>query len=110
MAAMAFPTITAVANVLAHAPGLVQYGSKPLRDIAQDPAVLDAITPRLRTYADAVGYGPNQAFIGNVDPESLASVSRPWWQALDAGASSSGPFGDLVDETELLGLLKLCDR
>ncbi len=107
---MTFPTITAVANVLAHAPGLVRYGSKPLRDIAHDPATLDAIAPRLRSHADAVGYGPNQAFIGNVEPETLASLPRPWWQALDAGASSTGAFGDLVDEAELLGLLKLCDR
>ena len=107
---MTFPAITAVANVLAHAPGLVRYGSKPLRDIAQDPAVLDAITPRLRSHADAVAYGPNQAFIGNIEPEMLASVPRPWWQALDRAASSTGAFGDVIDETELLGLLKLCDR
>jgi glycine/sarcosine/betaine reductase complex component C subunit beta len=107
---MTFPTITAVANVLAHAPGLVRYGSKPLRDIAGDAATLDALTPRLRSYVDAVGYGPNQAFIGNIEPETLASRPRPWWQSLDAGASSTGPFGDLVDETELYGLLKLCDR
>jgi betaine reductase len=107
---MTFPAITAVANVLAHAPGLVRYGSKPLRDIAQDPAVLDAITPRLRSYADAVAYGPNQAFIGNIEPEMLVSVPRPWWQALDRVASSTGAFGDVIDETELLGLLKLCDR
>jgi hypothetical protein len=107
---MTFPAITAVANVLAHAPGLVRYGSKPVRDIAQDGSVLDAITPRLRSYADAVGYGPNQAFIGNIEPDMLATVPRPWWQALDAAASSTGAFGDLIDETELLGLLKLCDR
>ena len=107
---MTFPVITAVTNVLAHAPGLVRYGSKPLRDIAQDPAALEAITPRLRTYADAVAYGPNQAFIGNIEPEMLASLPRPWWQALDGGASSTGAFGDLIEETELLGLLKLCDR
>ena len=107
---MTFPAITAVTNVLAHAPGLVRYGSKPLRDIAQDPAALEAITPRLRTYADAVAYGPNQAFIGNIEPEMLASRPRPWWQALDGGASSTGAFGDLIEEMELLGLLKLCDR
>ena len=29
---MTFPAISAVANVLAHAPALVRYGSKPLRD------------------------------------------------------------------------------
>ena len=107
---MTFPTITAVANVLAHAPGLVRYGSKPLRDVTGEPAILDAVTPRLRAYTAAVGYGPNQAFIGNIEPEALASRPRPWWRSLDDAASASGAFGDLVDEIELYGLLKLCDR
>ena len=107
---MTFPAITAVANVLAHAPGLVRYGSKPLRDVAQVPATLAAITARLRSYDDAVAYGPNQVFIGHVDPETLASVPRPWFTALDRTASSTGPFGELIEEAELLGLLKLCDR
>ena len=107
---MTFPAITAVANVLAHAPGLVRYGSKPRRDAARDPSVPAAMAPRLRSYADAVAYGPNQAFIGNREPETLAAIPRPWWQALDATASSTGAFGDLIAEPELLGLLKLCDR
>jgi betaine reductase len=99
-----------VANVLAHAPGLVRYGSKPLRDFAQAPATLDAISVRLRSYGDAVAYGPNQAFIGNLEPEALTAVPRPWFQALDRSASSTGAFGELISEVELLGLLKLCDR
>jgi betaine reductase len=107
---MTFPAITAVANVLAHAPGLVRYGSKPLRDIAHAPATLDAIGARLRSYEDAVAYGPNQAFIGNLEPEDLGSVPRPWFGAPDRNASSTGAFGDLIGEGELLGLLKLCDR
>jgi len=107
---MTFPAITAVANVLAHAPGLVRYGSKPLRDIAHTPAALVAMTARLRSYDDAVAYAPNQAFIGNLEPEMLASVPRPWFNALDGSAPSSGAFGDLIAESELLGLLKLCDR
>jgi betaine reductase len=105
-----FPAITAVANVLAHTPGLVRYGSKPLRDIAHAPATLADITARLRSYDDAVAYGPNQAFIGNIEPEALASIPRPWFDALDRSASSTGAFGDLISEAELLGLLKLCDR
>jgi betaine reductase len=105
-----FPTITAVANVLAHAPGLVRYGSKPLRDIAHAPATREAIAARLRSYDDAVAYGPNQAFIGNLEPEALAAVPRPWFDAPDRSASSTGAFGDLISEGELLGLLKLCDR
>jgi len=105
-----FPVVSAVANVLAHAPGLVPYGSKPLRDLAADPGLASALAARLRSYDAAVGYPPNQAFIGNRDPETLRALPRPWFGAPDPGASSDGAFGDLIDETELLGLLKLCDR
>ena len=107
---MRFPVITAVANVLAHAPGLVRYGSKPLRDLAGDPGLAGAITARLRSYDAAVGYAPNQAYIGNRDPETLRALPRPWFNALDQGASADGAFGDFIGEAELLGLLKLCDR
>ncbi len=107
---MGFPVITSVANVLAHAPGLVRYGSKPLRDLAQEPARLDDIAGHLRSYEDAVAYGPTQAFLGNIEPEALRAVPRPWFSAPDRGAPSEGAFGDLIGEAELLGLLKLCDR
>ncbi len=105
-----FPVITAVANVLAHAPGLVRYGSKPLRDLARNPGLGAGLAARLRGYEAAVGYAPNQAYIGNRDPETLRALPRPWFAAPDPGASSDGAFGDFIDEAELLGLLKLCDR
>src|SRR3972149_6805273 len=107
---MGFPVLTAAANVLAHAPGLVRYGSKPLRDLAQDPARLEPRGARLRPCDDAVGYGPNQAYIGNLEPEALREVPRPWFGAPDRGAPSEGAFGDLIGEAELLGLMKRCDR
>lgn len=107
---MGFPVITAVANVLAHAPGLVRYGSKPLRDLAQDAGLGAALAARLRGYEAAVAYAPNQAYIGNRDPETLRALPRPWFSAADPGALSDGAFGDFISEGELLGLLKLCDR
>jgi len=107
---MAFPAVTAVANVLAHAPGLVCYGSKPVRDLRRDPALLDAVRARLRPYEEAVGYGPNQVYIGNLDPEALRALPRPWFRMPDRRAPSDGPFGDLISEPELLGLMRLCDR
>jgi len=107
---MSFPVITAVANVLAHAPGLVPYGSKPLRDLTRDPALIDTLRARLRSYPEAVGYAPNQVYIGNLDPEALRARPRPWFGSADMGASAEGAFGDFIDERELLGLLKLCDR
>jgi glycine/sarcosine/betaine reductase complex component C subunit beta len=105
-----FPAITAVANVLAHAPGLVRYGSKPLRDLADQPALKDAIVGRLRSYEQAVAYAPNQVYVGNRDPEALRALPRPWFETPDPEASTEGVFGDFVDEVELLGLLKLNDR
>ncbi|MGH2780255.1 MAG: glycine/sarcosine/betaine reductase complex component C subunit beta [Thermoleophilaceae bacterium] len=107
---MPFPVISAVANVLAHAPGLVPHGSKPLRDLTRDPTLVATLRARLRSYPEAVGYAPNQAYIGNLAPESLRARPRPWFASPDAGASSDGAFGDFIDEPELLGLLKLCDR
>lgn len=107
---MEFPQITAVANVLAHAPGFVRYGSKPLRDLGHDRGLIEVVAQHLRSYEDAVAYGPNQAFIGNIDPEALRAVPRPWFVALDRRAPSEGAFGDVINEAELLGLMKRCDR
>jgi hypothetical protein len=105
-----FPVITAVANVLAHAPGLVRYGSKPLRDLARDPGIEKAMAARLRRYEDAVAYAPNLAYLGTREPETLRALPRPWWGEPDPVATTDGAFGDFVSEGELLGLLKLCDR
>jgi glycine/sarcosine/betaine reductase complex component C subunit beta len=102
--------ITGVANVLAHAPGLVRYGSKPVRDLARDPSLVATIAKHLRPYDEARGYGPNQAYIGTIDPDDLPRLPRPWFAAAVPDAKALGPFGDFIAESELLGLLKLCDR
>ncbi len=107
---MGFPVITAVANVLAHAPGLVRYGSKPLRDLGRDPALIDTISTRLRSYEGRRGLRAEPSLHRNIEPEALRAMPRPWFDALDRGASVEGAFGDLISEVELLGLLKICDR
>src|SRR5512132_4284823 len=100
--------ITGVANVLAHAPGLVRYGSKPVRDLARDPGLAESIARHLRPYEDALAYPPNQAYVGGIEPEDLRARPRPWFGTGVAGARRVAPFGDILDETELLGLLKRC--
>src|SRR5262249_17338705 len=86
------------------------YGSKPMRDLARDASVGASLAARLRSYDDAVAYAPNQAYVGNREPETLRAVPRPWFKTPDPGASSDGAFGDVIDETELLGLLQWNDR
>lgn len=107
---MRYPSVTAVANVLAHAPGMIRHGSKPSRDLAVDPSAARTISAHTRTYESAVGYAPNQVYLGNLLPEALLSLPRPWFETPDWHAPARGLFGDMLDERALLGLLKVCDR
>lgn len=105
-----YPVITAVSNVLAHAPGLVRYGSRPFRDLRRDPGLADRLAPHLRPYEEALAYPPNQAYIGNLDPDALRHLPRPWFRSPIPVASREGPFGVIISETELLSLLHDVDR
>ena len=85
------PTLSAAIHgcslVLAHAPDLVRHGSKPTREDAADE-----IKPALRTFEDALGYPPHQVFIGNLTPDALWEIERPWWRS-PAEPRAQGPYG-----------------
>ena len=78
--------------VLAHAPDLVRHGSKPTREDAAEQ-----IAPKLRSFDAALGYPPHQVFLGNLRPEQLWEIERPWWRT-PSEAEAVGPFGVFVDE------------
>jgi hypothetical protein len=96
--------------VLAHAPDLVRHGSKPTRELAAgSDGLLAALSGALRTYDDALAYPPNQALIGNLRPEALWEIERPWWrQPVDP--RSEGPFGVIVDQAELYRRMRESDH
>ena len=102
------PVIRGVRFFLAHTPGLVRYGSKPSRDIVRDQTVAEAIGRHLRDYAAAVHYAPNQAFLGHLHPDILASLPQPWFTQMIQG-TRWGPHGEIMPEEEFYGLLKICD-
>ena len=93
---------------MAHAPGLVRYGSKPTRDIARDPAVAAAIAAALRSWDAARDYPPNQVFIGGLSPEALHDLPRPWFRSTHRGGRR-GAHGELMPEGEFIALLRICD-
>jgi len=67
--------------VLAHAPDLVRHGSKPARELAADrDGLLARISGALRSYDDALAYAPHQVFLGNLRPDALWEIERPWWR------------------------------
>ena len=95
--------------VLAHAPDLVRHGSKPARELAADTdGLLASLTRSLRTYDDALGYAPHQALIGNLRPEELWDVPRPWWSS-PVEARREGPFGVIVDQADLYRRMEEAD-
>ncbi|ETW95438.1 MAG: hypothetical protein ETSY1_30600 [Candidatus Entotheonella factor] len=108
MQQLAQPVVSGVRFFLAHAPGLVRYGSKPIRDIDRDATVLDTIRSHLRSYEQAAAYPPNQAFLGRVHPDDLASLPKPWFET-HGQAERWGPHGELMPEESFYGLLKICD-
>jgi glycine/sarcosine/betaine reductase complex component C subunit beta len=95
--------------VLAHAPDLVRHGSKPARELAADAdGLLAALTGSLRSYDDALGYAPHQVLIGNLRPEALWDLERPWWSH-SVEPRHEGPFGVFVDQAELYRRMQEAD-
>lgn len=107
---MGFPVVKAVSYFLAHTPDLVRYGSKPEREIRKNPKLNEKISSHLRTFNEACAYPPNQVFIGNLPPESLWDMQRPWWKSKNNGAARMGRFGEIMPETEFYGLLRFADE
>ena len=104
------PVITSVSYFLAHVPSLIRYGSKPYREIRHDSSSLGPILRHLRSFEEAVVYGPNQVFIGNLDPDMLWSHPTPWYRNPVPEASRWGEFGEIMPEEEFYGVLKVCDE
>lgn len=97
--------VLAASLVLAHVPDLVRYGSKPSREQTRAAEIGRA----LQSFEKAVGYPPHQAFVGNLRPEELWELPRPWWGAANGGACR-GPFGEIMNQREFYDLLADVDQ
>lgn len=107
---MPVPVVKAVTCTLVHAPDLVQYGAEPYYKLRAKGIDSEAVLrPGLRSYAEALNYPPNQAFIGNIRPESLATLAQPWYEHLLEGSSGEGRYGELMPQEQFYGFLKIAD-
>jgi glycine/sarcosine/betaine reductase complex component C subunit beta len=95
---------------LAHVPDLVRYGSKPLREVRANAALGDELQQKLRDFGAAVAYPPHQAYIGNIAPEGLSDLPKPWYEKLIEGATSHGRLGDLVEQNRFYVSLATADQ
>ena len=103
------PVIKGVSAILAHAPSLIRYGSKPSREISADPGLLSTILSHLRSQHEALSYAPHQVFIGGMRPDALRALPTPWLTH-PVSPERLGPFGEVLPEEELYGLLALADE
>lgn len=97
--------------VLAHVPELLQWHGASVQQTRRqnpDELWLAAIPDHLRTFEQAVNYPPNQCYIGNITPEQLEAISRPWLQS-DYHGSSRAPGGEIYAEAILYALLGYVD-
>jgi hypothetical protein len=97
------------AYALVNVPDFVRYGSKPMRDLQENAALLPAIEGALRTFEEATAYGPNQVFLGNMRPDDLHDLAQPWYSNPIESARRHGPFGEIMPEEEFYGWLKIAD-
>jgi betaine reductase len=100
--------VRAAATVLAHAPGLARHGSKPSRTLAGDADATARFVAGLRSYGEALGYAPHQAFLGTCHPRELPD--RPWAYQTLPGARRFAPFGEFLPEEELLAVMAMVDE
>ncbi len=101
--------IKEVGYVMVHVPDFVQYGSKPIRDISEDEGLLDRIRDHLLDYDQVLRYAPHQVFIGNMHPDDLNELVKPWYENLLENGSRQGLFGEIMPEDEFYGWLKAAD-
>jgi hypothetical protein len=101
--------VKSVGFIMVHVPDFVRYGSKPVRDIKQDSTILENVNNSVRSYDDAVNYAPNQVFIGNMHPDDLKQVKKPWYRNLLKKGDRKGKFGEIYPEDEFYAWLKIAD-
>ncbi|MDD4171632.1 MAG: glycine/sarcosine/betaine reductase complex component C subunit beta [Syntrophomonas sp.] len=70
---------------------------------------LQKLPAHLRSFEDAVKYPPNQAYIGNIMPDELKTIPRPWYENQMNDAGRDGKHGEIMPEDEFLGLMKIVD-
>ena len=99
--------ITSSTQILAHVPGLTEHGSKPRRELPRSDEVAADFRAALRSYDDAVAYGPHQAYVNALHPRDLPP--RPWVGAGLPDASRFAPAGEIMPEEEFLGLMAVLD-
>ncbi|WML36676.1 glycine/sarcosine/betaine reductase complex component C subunit beta [Clostridium sp. OS1-26] len=109
---MSFPVIKKASYILVNAPDMVIHNGTTQtleRETNPDSAYLKELKNHLRPFDEVVAYAPNQTYIGNMTPDELGELPRPWFNSKVEGANRFGNFGEIMPQDEFYGLLKISD-
>jgi hypothetical protein len=109
---MNYPVIKGAAYGLIHANDMLFHqGTTQTMERTKDPKSehLEKLPRHLRSFEQAVGYPPNQVYIGNMTPDELKHIPRPWYEQSVSGTSRVGKYGEIIPEDEFIGLMKMVD-
>ena len=109
---MEFPVIKGASYILVNTPDIViNNGTTQTmeRESNPDSDYLKELKNSLRSFQEVVNYPPNQTYIGNITPDDLKEIKRPWYQNNLNGCDRYGKFGEIMPEDEFYALLKLSD-
>lgn len=109
---MTFPIIKGASYILVNAPDMVVNNGTTQtleRETNPDSEYLKKVRDHLRPFEDVVSYPVSQVYIGNMTPDELGELSKPWYTKKRDGASRWGKFGEIMPQDEFYGLLKISD-
>ncbi|MGE5633190.1 MAG: glycine/sarcosine/betaine reductase complex component C subunit beta [Caulobacteraceae bacterium] len=109
---MATPVVKGASYILVHTPDMVMhYGTTCTLEHETNPdsEFLKKLPQYLRSYEEVVKYAPNQAYIGNILPDDLNNLERPWYKNLMPDAKAEGKMGEIISQDELYLVMKLSD-
>lgn len=109
---MIFPVIKGAGYILVNTPDMVVNNGTTQtleRETNPDSEYLKKVRGHLRPFDDVVSYPPNQVYIGNMTPDDLGNLARPWYNRKVENASRWGKFGEIMPQDEFYGLMKISD-
>ncbi|HBV86523.1 MAG TPA: glycine reductase [Desulfosporosinus sp.] len=101
---MKYPVIKGTSYTLIQTPGLLLQQAT-----LKGSQLSHSIKDQLRSFDSVVRYPPNQAFIGNLLPEDLLNIPRPWYNNALSEGKRQGKLGEIFPEDEFLGVLDAVD-
>lgn len=109
---MSYAVLKAAGYVLVHTPDMIMHnGTTQTVEKAMNPdsEYLKKVPEHLRTFEEVVNYAPNQTYVGNLTPEALGELEKPWVGVDVPGSNRFGKFGEIMPQVEFIAMLKFSD-